>query len=52
LPEHPRRIQTLDNDAAVSFGQSCCQGVQVMSADIVDPAMLPGHLGRAFTVQA
>ena len=50
LPQHPRRVQTFNNDPAVGFGQSCCQDVQVMGADIVDPAMQPGNLGGALTV--
>jgi hypothetical protein len=50
LPQHPRSVQTFNNDAAVSFSQSCCQDVQVMSADVVDPAVQPGNLCGALTV--
>jgi hypothetical protein len=50
LPQHPRSVQTFDNDPAVSFGQPCCQDMQMVGADIVDPAMEPGDLGGAFTV--
>jgi hypothetical protein len=52
LPQHSRRVQAFDNDAAVSFGQSGCQDVEVVGADIVDPAMQSGHLGGAFTILA
>ena len=44
LPQHPRRVQAVNNDPAVGFGQACCQDVRVMGADIIDPAMQPGHL--------
>ena len=50
LPQHPRGVQTFNNDAAVGFSQPCCQDVQVMSADIVDPAVQPGNLVGALTV--
>ena len=50
LPQHPRRVQTFNNDPAVGFSQPCGQDVQVMGADIIDPAMQPGNLGGAFTV--
>ena len=39
LPHHPRSVQTLNNDPAVGFSQPRCQDVQVMSTNIVDPAM-------------
>ena len=45
LPQHPRSVETFNNDAAVGFSQPCCQDVQVMSADIVDPAVQPGQSG-------
>ena len=44
LPQHPRRVQTFNNDAAVGFGQPCGQDVQVMGADVSDPAVQPGNL--------
>ena len=50
LPQHPRRVQTFDNDPAVGLGQPCCQDVEVVGADIVDPAMQPGYLCAALTV--
>ncbi len=50
LPQHPRGVQTFNNDPAVGFSQPCRQDVQVMSADIGDPAMQPGNLGGAVTV--
>jgi hypothetical protein len=50
LPQHPRSIQTFDNDPAVGFSQSCCQDMQMVGADIVDPAVQPGDLDGAFTV--
>ncbi|COV90702.1 Uncharacterised protein [Mycobacterium tuberculosis] len=52
LPQHSRRIQTFDNDTAVGFGQSCCQHVQVVGTDIVDPTVQPGQFGGALTVAA
>jgi hypothetical protein len=50
LPQHPCGVQTFDNDPTVGFSQPCRQDVQVISADIVDPAMQPGNLGGALTV--
>ena len=50
LPQHPRGVQALNNDPAVSLGQSCCQAMQMVGTDIVDPAMQPGHLGSALTI--
>ncbi|CPB82737.1 Uncharacterised protein [Mycobacterium tuberculosis] len=50
MPQHPRSVQTFNNDVAVGLSQSCCQDMQVMSADIVDPAMQPGNLGGALAV--
>ncbi|CFE45421.1 Uncharacterised protein [Mycobacterium tuberculosis] len=50
LPQHPRSVQTFNNDVAAGLSQSCCQDMQVMSADIVDPAMQPGNLGGALAV--
>ncbi len=50
LPHHPRRVQTFNIDPAVGFSQSCCQNVEVMSANIVDPAVQPGNLGGALAV--
>jgi hypothetical protein len=50
LPQHPRRVQTFDNDAAVSFGQSRGQHMQMVGTDIVDPAMQPGQFNGAFPV--
>ena len=50
LPQHPRRVQTFNNDPAVSFSQSRREDMEVMRADIVDPAMQPGNLGGAGTV--
>jgi hypothetical protein len=52
LPQHSRRVQAFNNDAAVSFSQSRCQDMQMVGADIIDPAMQPGHLGAALTVLA
>lgn len=49
LPQHPRAVQTFDNDLAVGFSQPCRQDVQVMSADIVDPAVQPANLCGALT---
>ncbi len=39
--QHPRSVKPSSNDVAVGLSQSCCQDMQVMSADIVDPAMRP-----------
>ena len=39
LPQHPRGVQAFNNDAAVGLSQPCCQDVQVMRADVGDPAM-------------
>ena len=50
LPQHPRRVQTFNNDAAVGFGQPCGQDVQVMGADVIDPAVQPGNLRGACAV--
>jgi hypothetical protein len=50
LSQHRRGVQTFNNDLAVSLSQSCGQDVQVMSTDIIDPAMQPGNLGGALTV--
>jgi hypothetical protein len=46
----PAASKPFDNDPAVCLSQSCCQDVQVMSADIIDPAMQPGNLGGALAV--
>jgi hypothetical protein len=50
LPQHSRRVQPFDNDAAVGLSQPRCQDVHMVGADIVDPAVQPGHLGGALTV--
>ena len=50
LPQHRGGVQAFNNDAAVSFGQPRCEDMQVMTADIVDPAMQPGQFGCAFAV--
>lgn len=52
LPDHPCGVQAFDHDAAVGFGQSCCQNMQMMGTDIVDPAMQPGQLTGALTILA
>lgn len=43
LPHHRRGVGTFDNDAAVGCSQSCGQDGQMVGADIVDPALRPGH---------
>ncbi|CFB07288.1 Uncharacterised protein [Mycobacterium tuberculosis] len=50
LPQHPCRVQAFDNDAAVGLSQMRCQTVQVVGANIVDPAVQPGYFGGALTV--
>ena len=44
LLQHRCCSESLDHDAAVGFSQSCCQNMQMVSTDIVDPAMQPGQL--------
>lgn len=50
LPQHRRGVQTFNDDLAVGLSQSCRQDVEVMSTDVIDPAMQPGNLGGALTV--
>ena len=50
LSQHPRGVQSFNNDVAVGFSQPCRQDVQAMSADIVDPAMQPGNFYGALAI--
>src|ERR1700681_3635692 len=50
LPQHSRRVQAFNNDLAVGFSQSRGEDVEVMGANIIDPAVQPGNLGGALTV--
>jgi hypothetical protein len=52
LAQHPSRIQSFDHDLAVGFGKTSGQGMDVVAADVGDPAMKPGNLLRRLVIAA
>src|SRR5262245_7819648 len=52
LGEHPRCIQSFDHDGAVGLGESGGQVVDVVCADVRDPAVQPGEPVLGFAVAA
>src|SRR5207237_3626028 len=52
LRQHPGRVQALDHDLAVGLGEPRGQVVDVVAADVGDPALQPGDLPLGLGVAA